>query len=104
MIGKKTKLFAIEIGICTSVIGANVVKYTDQKLYARNLSDAQVIGRFDKVAASGNQRWAFNYITGSDTNINMFNITPVLYTVEMNDLTAEQITDTVGKLINSTKQ
>ncbi len=95
---------AIEAGINSSVLGSSVSRYTEQQIYARNLSNAQVIGRFDKVAASGNQRWAFNYITGSDTNINMFNITPVLYILEMNDLSAEQITDTVGKLINSTKQ
>ncbi len=95
---------AIERGVNSSIISSSYILHSDKQIYARNLSNAQVLGRFDKVAASGNQRWAFNYITGSDTNINMFNITPVLYTSEMNDLTAEQITDTVGKLINSTKQ
>ncbi len=95
---------AIEIGINSSTIGTGAARYTDQQVYARNLSNSQVLGRFDKVALSGNQRWAFNYITSSDTNVSMFNLTPALYTLEMSNLNNAQITDMVSKLINNTKQ
>ncbi|MBI4452897.1 hypothetical protein HY637_05695 [Candidatus Woesearchaeota archaeon] len=95
---------AIEAGINSSIIGTGATRYTDQQIYARNLSNAQIVGRFDKVAANGNQRWAFNYLTGNDTYVNMFNLTPTLYTLEMSNLTSSQITDMVVNLINSTKQ
>lgn len=93
---------AMETGILSSLPNASI--YTTQQVYARNLSDSQVLGRFDKVALSGNQRWAFNYITGADSFVNMFNITPALYTLEMSTTNSSQITDTVSKLINNTKQ
>lgn len=95
---------AIEAGINSSIIGLNASKYTDQKIYARNQSNSQSFGRFDNVAVSGNQTWAFNYVIGSDTNVNMFNLTPVLYTLELSNLNSAQITDIVSKLINNTKQ
>ncbi len=95
---------AMEQGINSSVLGPSASKLTDQKIFSRNLVNAQVLGRFDKVAIGGNQRWAFNYVTVGDTNVNMFNLTPVLYTLEMSNLNSAQITDMVSKLINNTKQ
>ena len=53
--------------------------YTDQQIYVRYLNGSQMLGRFDKVAAYGNQRWAFNYITGSESYLRMNGLAPSLY-------------------------
>ncbi|MBI3051499.1 hypothetical protein HYY74_03500 [Candidatus Woesearchaeota archaeon] len=95
---------AIERGINSSVLGTSATKQTDQQLYARNLSNSQATGRFDRVAIAGNQRWAFNYLAGSDTAVSMFNLTPALYTLEISGSTTSDITHMVSNLINNTKQ
>lgn len=93
---------AIESGITNALITGYTI-YTDQKIYARNSANQQSIGTFDKVAKSLNKIWAFNYLTGTDMNVNMFNITPVLYTLELTNKTSAQITNEVELLINATK-
>jgi len=81
----------------------NPVIYTDMQIYARYYNGSQMLGRFDKVAVGGNQRWAFNYLTGSDTYTRMWNLTPVFYVLEMANLTSSQITVEVETLINNTE-
>ncbi|MBC8501107.1 MAG: hypothetical protein ISS25_03010 [Nanoarchaeota archaeon] len=81
----------------------NPVIYTDMQIYARYYNGSQMLGRFDKIAVSGNQRWAFNYIAGSDTYTNMWNLTSVFYVLEMANLTSSQITVEVETLINNTE-
>ncbi|NQU98007.1 hypothetical protein HQ533_00930 [Candidatus Woesearchaeota archaeon] len=76
--------------------------YTVRQMYVRYYNGNQSLGTFDKVAVSGNQRWAFNYITGSDTYTNMWNLTSVFYVLEMANLTSSEITVQVETLINNT--
>ena len=76
--------------------------YTDQQIYVRYLNGTQMIGSFDKVAAYGNQRWAFNYITGNETYTYLPNLEPSLYVWENTSLYSDEIEDQVGNLIDTT--
>jgi hypothetical protein len=94
---------AIELGINSSALTSYSL-FTDQQLYVRYLNNTQMKGKFDKVVLSGNQTWAFNYITGNEsfTNITgLSNNTLVIW--ESQSLTSEQITQQVETLINQTK-
>ncbi len=93
---------SMELGIRNSLSSSYTV-YTDQKIYARNSANTQSVGTFDKVAKKLSKIWAFNRIGGSDAFVNMFNITPVLYTLEFANVTNTNITNQVEKLINSTR-
>lgn len=93
---------AIVSGIQNALISGYTI-YTDQKVYARNSANNQSVGVFDKVVKWMNKIWAFNYITGNQSYVNMFNITPVLYTLEMTNQTSIQINTTVYQLIMDTK-
>jgi hypothetical protein len=93
---------AIESGIQNTLLSGYTL-YTDQKIYARNSANNQSIGVFDKVVKWMNKIWSFNYITGADVRVNMFNITPVLYTLELENKSISQITNEVELLINTTK-
>ena len=77
--------------------------YTDLQIYARNLANSQVKGTFDRAAKAGSKMWAFNRIGVSDSHVNMFNLTPVLYTLELANKTSSNITLQVEQLINATK-
>jgi len=93
---------AIESGI-QNALGSGYTLYTDQKIYARNSADQQSIGVFDKVVKWMNKIWAFNFITGNDTSTTMFNITPVLYVLEMSNITNTTVNTTVYNFIQSTR-
>jgi len=60
-------------------------------------------GTFDKVVTVGNQTWAFNYLTGSDSAVGALNATPVFYEWEKQNLTVDAITSAVAGLIDATK-
>ena len=92
----------IEVGIRNSLSSGYTI-YTDQKIYARNSANTQAVGTFDKVAKKLSKIWAFNRIGTSDSLVNMFNITPVLYTLEFANKTSVQITNQTELLINATK-
>jgi len=77
--------------------------YTDQKVYARNSANQQTVGVFDKVVKWLNKIWAFNVITGNETYVNMFNITPVLYTLEINTTTNSSVNTTAYQFMMDTK-
>ncbi len=94
---------AIEQGAANSVL-SSYQTYTDQQLYVYYLNNTQKSGRFDKVIISGNQTWAFNFLTESDTYTNiagLYNNTLVIW--ENQSLTTEQITNQISALINQTK-
>ncbi len=96
---------AIELGIDTSEIAGMVEKYASKQVSARNLADNQFSGIFDwVVAVQGSAlRYAFNYVSEGESPITgLFNLTPVLYVLQLQNQTNETITDEVGKLINST--
>ncbi len=93
---------SIGIGIQNALL-SGYTNYTDLQIYARNLSNGQVKGTFDRAAKKGSKMWAFNRIGVSDSHVNMFNLTPVLYTFEFANKTSSNITLEVEKLINATK-
>jgi hypothetical protein len=98
---------AIQQGIANSIINSSSTNYTSQQIYIRNVTGQQQLGRFDVVASSGNQRWAFNYVTSGDSTSSftyMVNITPALYVWEAGNKTAAQITSEVQAFIDATKQ
>jgi len=68
-----------------------------------NLTGNQTTGKFDKVTSSGNQRWAFNYVTIGESSTNMRNLTPSLYILEMQNLSSSEITEKVEVFIDGTK-
>jgi len=92
---------AIETGINNALASPTI--YTDQQIYLRDKNNNQDLGTFDKLASSNNQRWAINYITDGESYTNMFNITPVIYVLELTDLTTTEITTQVEEFINITE-
>ncbi len=95
---------AIMEGICNVLSGDNT--YPDQKIYIRYSDGEQKQGAFDWVALSGNQTWAFNYVTSNDSTsnwTNMANLTNVVYIWENNNMTSTSITESVASFINGTK-
>ena len=93
---------AIETGILNEIPGAAI--HTDKQVYVRYSDGTQMLGRFDKVAVSGNQRWLFNYITGGDSYNNFNDMEPVIYALEIEGKTQGEIISEVGNLIAGTKQ
>jgi hypothetical protein len=95
---------AMQRGINGSVIWPGATIYDNQPVYVRTKNDSQAFGIFDKVAVYGNQRWAFYYKSLNESALMpFFNISPVFYFLYMENITTRQITDSVGKLINTTK-
>ena len=94
---------AIEEGFFNALLG-DYTNHTDQQIYIRTVNNTQQLGKFDKVAIKKNQTWAINYITGSDSYMSLLNITPVFYTLELENLSKSKITERVEQFINSTKQ
>ncbi|MBI1935982.1 hypothetical protein HYS31_06085 [Candidatus Woesearchaeota archaeon] len=93
---------SIGIGIQNALL-SSYTNYTDLQIYARNLSNGQAKGTFDRAVKKGSKMWAFNGIGVSDTNVNMFNLTPVLYNLEFANTTSERIINLTEALINATK-
>ena len=55
------------------------------------------------MAKKGNKVWAFNYVTKGEQHVNMLNLTPTLYVLEMSNITTSNITKAVEFVINATK-
>ncbi|MFC1715685.1 hypothetical protein ACFL6S_18605 [Candidatus Poribacteria bacterium] len=93
---------AIEDGILDAFTTGYTL-YTDWLLYVRLVNTSQKQGRFDKLAAYGNQRWAFNYLIDADDHTDVYNIAPVLYVWEEGNLTDTQIASQVSAFITGTR-
>lgn len=93
---------AIGAGIQNALL-SGYTNYTSLQIYARNLSNGQAKGRFDWAAKKGSKVWAFNYVTKGETHAALFNLTPVLYVLEMSNITGTNITKTVETMINATR-
>ncbi|MBI2559053.1 hypothetical protein HYW20_07065 [Candidatus Woesearchaeota archaeon] len=92
---------AILSGINNSEIWPATV-YDSYQVGGANLTQ-QFRGRFDKFAIKGNKRWAINYVSQGESAITgIFNITPTLYVIQLQDLSVSSITQQVGSFINST--
>jgi protein involved in ribonucleotide reduction len=94
---------AIMQGIENSVIGSGATIYTNQKVYLRALNGANVTATVTKVVAYGNQRWLFNYVNATGNLSGIFNLTPVVYSLDMKNMSIKAIRGNVTALINSTK-
>ena len=95
---------AIWWGIESSEIWPGATVYDNQKVYLRSINNSQLLITVDKVAAYGNQRWIFNYVTENETKINsLFNITPAVYVWQSWNLSLSEIQGQVSDYINSTK-
>jgi len=92
---------AIEAGVENAL--ASYTAYTDQQVYIRNINDNQTLGNYDKVISSGNQRWLFEYKTGSDTYTNAPDLGTTVIIWENESLFSGEIINQVGILINNTK-
>lgn len=93
---------AIEAGV-RQALSSGYTIYTSQRVYARNAANSQATGVFDKVVKWMNKVWAFNYLTENQTAAGMFNITPVFYVLETQNLSFGAINTTVSQLIINTK-
>ena len=93
---------AIGVGVQNALL-SGYTNYTEQQIYARKLDGTQDVGVFDWVAKKGSKVWAFNFITKGEEHVGMFNLTPVLYILEMSNITNSTITTTVETMINATK-
>ncbi len=93
---------SIALGIQNALL-SGYTEYTDLQIYARNLSNGQAKGTFDRAAKKSSKMWAFNRIGVSDNYVRMFNMTPVLYTLEFANKTSEYITNQTERLVNATK-
>ncbi|MBI2575861.1 hypothetical protein HYV84_01505 [Candidatus Woesearchaeota archaeon] len=97
---------AIQAGIDTSLLGswANTTVFGNYTIVTRRQSDnSQFLGRFDKFVLNGNKRWAFNYVAiGEQALTGFFNLTPVLYILQLRNATNETITREVSSFINQT--
>ena len=58
---------------------------------------------FDWVAEKGNKTWALNYITLGESHVGLFNITPVLYVLEVTNKSSGNIQLIVENMINATR-
>jgi hypothetical protein len=86
-----------------NVLGNSAIIYTDQQVYIRNSTNYQQLSRFDKVTKFGNQIWAFNYVTGTESFTNMPSLGITFNVLEMANTSTDSITTTVSNFINQTK-
>jgi hypothetical protein len=91
---------AIGVGVQNALL-SGYTNYTNQQIYARKLDGTQDTGTFDWVAKKGTKVWAFNHITKGEQYVGLFNLTPVLYVLEMANNTNSTIISTVEAFINS---
>lgn len=93
---------SIGIGIQNALL-SSYTNYTDLQIYARNLSNSQAKGTFDRAAKKANKMWAFNRIGVSDSYANLINLTPVLYVMEFANITSTNLTNKTQALIEATR-
>ena len=94
---------AIYTGI-QNALSAPYTTYPSQQISARDLNNNQFTGTFDWVAKKASKVWAFNYISSGESHVaNTFNLTSVLYVLQLTNTTQTQVTLLVEEMINATK-
>lgn len=93
----------IDIGIKNSVIWPGATIYSDQAIYIRDVYNQQISATVDRVAVYGNQRWILHVTDENETRPALFNISPVVYTLNLANVSLTEIENKVTALINSTK-
>jgi hypothetical protein len=94
---------AIENGINNSELTSPTIE-TDVVVYVIYQNGTHELGTYDKFTSEENQRWAFNYITGTDTYQSLSPIQTILNFWENQSLTISEIESSVSSFINSTKE
>ncbi|MFH2028563.1 MAG: LamG-like jellyroll fold domain-containing protein [Nanoarchaeota archaeon] len=92
---------AIDLGIQSSTIWPTTV-HNSQQIYLRDIDNNQLLTTVDRVAVFNSQRWLLNYVVDSSL-LGLFNITPVIYALDMTNISLTQIENQVSGLINLTK-
>ncbi len=92
---------AIEQGILNSLPSSTI--HDEQQVYTRSLLDIHELGSFDRFSMFDNQRWGFNYVTGSEVYANMSNISSSFFVLEFEHLTSDEITLKVEEFMNNTR-
>ncbi len=92
--------YLIDAGVQTSEVWPGATIYNDQQVYLRNLSGSQILTTVDRVVAYGNKRWLFSYTNTSA--VGLFNLTPVVYSLELVNTSLYSIPDLVSAFINNT--
>jgi hypothetical protein len=91
----------IDYGVHQSKVWPGATVYTNQQVYLRDTTHTPLLTTVDRVVVYGNQRWLFNY--DNTTTLGLFNISPVVYSLEMANMTIVQVEANVTAFINSTK-
>lgn len=76
--------------------------YTDAVVYVVYQNGTHRLGTYDKLVSSGNKRWFFNYITGSDAKQNKNPIQTILNFWENWNMTTTQVESSAAEFINDT--
>ena len=91
---------AIEQGINNSL--PNNPIQTIQQIYLVNQTGGHFLGTFDKTTITNNQTWAFNYVPGGESFINIHSLFNILNVWENQSLTFSEIVSQVQNFINNT--
>lgn len=94
---------ALQRGIEASSIYPDMTVYDNQQVYLRDVNNNQLLTTVDKLVVYGNQRWLFNYIAQNETPVGLFNITPVVYVLELQNMTLTNIKNKVKDYIDATR-
>lgn len=93
---------AIDFGVHHSVVWPGATIYQNQQVWLRDTTHQPLLTTVDRVVVYGNHRWLFNY--ANNTFLGLFNISPVLYSLEMGNMTIFQVEGNVTAYINATQQ
>lgn len=94
---------ALDAGIAASSLNTLATVYPHQQVYLRNAFGTEVLGTIDRVVAYGNQRWLLHAVMSNESTIGLFNITPSVYSLELDDYEASVVATKVKEYIDSTK-
>jgi hypothetical protein len=97
-----TSTTALIDGVQNSIIWPGAMIYQNQKIYLRNLQGQQMLTTVDVVAVYGNKRWLLNYVLSNETILGLFNITPVIYSLDMTNMSNSEIESRVSDYIGDT--
>jgi hypothetical protein len=92
---------AIDFGIHQSVVWPGATVYQNQQVYLRDTTHQPLLTTVDRVVVYGNQRWLINY--NNNTLLGLFNISPVVYSLELANMSILQVEANVTSYLNSTK-
>ena len=94
---------AILRGVSDSSIGLDAKTFLGQQVYLRNIEDDHFLGSVDVVAVYGNQRWLLNYVLPNESKIGLFNMSPVIYSLDVQGGSFTELKNSVRDLIDGTK-